>query len=311
MSERARRHVALAVILAVAALLRAWAIGQNGWGADYYTAAVRSMAQGWHNCWYVAFDPAGFMSVDKPPVALWVQVAAVKLFGFHPLSVLLPQVVAGVACVAIAMVVAMLATIARARPLVSATFAVIAMLALPLAWALSSVLVPGQGILPSADVYRLLVAKHMPQAIEAARLGQSPDTHRLASFLQAQRNGERFIVTTTTTRLAAPLVIETGEAVLARGGFHGLDEAVTPQSLERMVAAREVRFAIVGDLTPVNRALGAERPNREVTEWIRAHGKPVAGTAWRGPGMGRGVRLYDLAPAVQASPPATAAQERQ
>jgi len=50
---------------------------------EYYTASVRSMSLGWHNFLYNSFDPAGFISVDKPPVALLIQVASVKLFGFH------------------------------------------------------------------------------------------------------------------------------------------------------------------------------------------------------------------------------------
>jgi 4-amino-4-deoxy-L-arabinose transferase-like glycosyltransferase len=57
------------------------------------------MTNGWHNFLYNSFDPAGFVSVDKPPVALWIQVASVKLFGFHGLSVLIPQVVEGLASV--------------------------------------------------------------------------------------------------------------------------------------------------------------------------------------------------------------------
>jgi 4-amino-4-deoxy-L-arabinose transferase-like glycosyltransferase len=59
------------------------------------------MTTSWHNLLYNAFDPAGFISVDKPPVALWMQVASVKLFGFSGLSVLLPQVLEGVAAVAL------------------------------------------------------------------------------------------------------------------------------------------------------------------------------------------------------------------
>jgi len=89
----------LFAILLLALILRMWGLDQNGWGAEYYTAAVRSMATSWHNFFYTAFDPDGFISVDKPPIALWIQVASVKLFGFHPLSVLLPQVVEGVASV--------------------------------------------------------------------------------------------------------------------------------------------------------------------------------------------------------------------
>ena len=92
-------RVALAAVLVVAAALRLWRLDQNGYGNEYYTAGVRSMATGWHNFLYNTFDPAGFVSVDKPPVALWIQVASVKLFGLYPLSVLVPQVLEGVVAV--------------------------------------------------------------------------------------------------------------------------------------------------------------------------------------------------------------------
>src|SRR5262245_32519057 len=87
------------MILLLAAGLRLWRLDQNGFGNEYYAAAVRSMAGSAHNFLYTAFDPAGFISVDKPPVALWIQVASVKLLGFQGLAVLLPQVVEGVASV--------------------------------------------------------------------------------------------------------------------------------------------------------------------------------------------------------------------
>src|SRR5262249_7918881 len=55
----------------------------------------------WHNFLFNSFDPAGFVSLDKPPVAIWVQVASAKLFGFSALSVLLPQVVEGLVSIAL------------------------------------------------------------------------------------------------------------------------------------------------------------------------------------------------------------------
>src|SRR5689334_2306660 len=82
-------------ILLTGAGLRLWRLDQNGYGNEYYTAAVRSMAGSAHNFFYAAFDPAGFISVDKPPLALWIQVASVKLLGFSGLAVLLPQVLEG------------------------------------------------------------------------------------------------------------------------------------------------------------------------------------------------------------------------
>src|SRR5215472_265543 len=93
--------LARAAILILAAALRLWRLDQNGFDDEYYAAAVRSMAAGWHAFLYNAFDPAGFVSVDKPPVALWIQALAVGLFGFHGITVLLPQVVEGVAAVAL------------------------------------------------------------------------------------------------------------------------------------------------------------------------------------------------------------------
>ena len=90
---------ALLAILLLAAGLRLWAIERNGFGTEYYAAGVLSMMASLHNFFFVAFDPAGFVSVDKPPVALWIQVASAELFGFSGFSVILPQVIEGLASI--------------------------------------------------------------------------------------------------------------------------------------------------------------------------------------------------------------------
>jgi 4-amino-4-deoxy-L-arabinose transferase-like glycosyltransferase len=61
----------------------------------YYDAAVRSMGLSWHNFFYGAIDPSGQVSIDKPPVDLWLQVASTKLLGFSSVSLRLPQAIAG------------------------------------------------------------------------------------------------------------------------------------------------------------------------------------------------------------------------
>lgn len=94
-------RLVLAAILAVAALLRLWRLDEGGVLIPYYFAGVRSMAASWHNFFFNAFDPAGFVSLDKPPVAFWLQALSVKLFGFSRLSVLLPQAVEGLAAIAL------------------------------------------------------------------------------------------------------------------------------------------------------------------------------------------------------------------
>ncbi|MEH7416174.1 glycosyltransferase family 39 protein [Neobacillus drentensis] len=68
----------------------------NAGSNTYYTAAVKSMMQNFHAFFYASFDPEGFITVDKPPVALWVQTLSAKIFGLSDFSVLLPEAIAGV-----------------------------------------------------------------------------------------------------------------------------------------------------------------------------------------------------------------------
>jgi 4-amino-4-deoxy-L-arabinose transferase-like glycosyltransferase len=91
----------LSALIALAAALNLWALSRNGWANDYYSAAVRSMSSSWHNFLYASADPSGVMTVDKPPLALWVQSLSVRVFGYHPLSMLVPQALMGVASVAL------------------------------------------------------------------------------------------------------------------------------------------------------------------------------------------------------------------
>jgi 4-amino-4-deoxy-L-arabinose transferase-like glycosyltransferase len=86
-------------ILLVAAGLRLWRLDQNGYSNLHYAATIRSMTMNWHNFFFASFDPAGLLSVDKPPVAFWIQGATAKLIGFRGLSVTLPQALEGVAAV--------------------------------------------------------------------------------------------------------------------------------------------------------------------------------------------------------------------
>src|SRR4051794_19279516 len=89
----------LGLLVVLAGFLNLWALDQNGWANQYYSAAVRSMASSWHAFLYGSFDAAGVMTVDKPPLALWVQALSVKVFGFHPLAMLVPEALMGVATV--------------------------------------------------------------------------------------------------------------------------------------------------------------------------------------------------------------------
>lgn len=90
--------VALGAIVLGAAALRLIGLGKVAVD-PFYDAAVRSMAMSWHNFFFGAFEPGGSVSIDKPPVDLWLQVASVKLLGFNSTSLKLPQALAGTAAV--------------------------------------------------------------------------------------------------------------------------------------------------------------------------------------------------------------------
>ncbi|HEY6424533.1 MAG TPA: glycosyltransferase family 39 protein, partial [Pseudonocardiaceae bacterium] len=95
----ARSSVALAGICGVAGVLYGWRIWGEGWGNPYYSAAVKSMSASLTNFVFGSFDPLGVVTVDKPPMAFWPMVASAAVFGYHGWSLLLPQVVEGVAAV--------------------------------------------------------------------------------------------------------------------------------------------------------------------------------------------------------------------
>lgn len=86
-------------ILTLAVALNFTNIWEDEYVNQYYTSAVKSMMENLHNFFFASFDPAGFVTVDKPPVAFWIQTISAKIFGFHGWSVILPQALAGVGSV--------------------------------------------------------------------------------------------------------------------------------------------------------------------------------------------------------------------
>jgi 4-amino-4-deoxy-L-arabinose transferase-like glycosyltransferase len=95
---RAYEWALLALITIAAAALRLIAIGKVETD-PFYDAAVRSMGMSWHNFFFGAFEPGASVSIDKPPVDLWLQVLTVKLFGFTSTTLKLPEAISGVVSV--------------------------------------------------------------------------------------------------------------------------------------------------------------------------------------------------------------------
>ena len=94
-----KEQLLLVAIIALSAFLNLFRLNQvgfNGIGNPYYAAAVQSMLSSWHNFFFLSVDPMGFVSLDKPPLAFWIQALFARAFGFNGLSLLLPEVLAGI-----------------------------------------------------------------------------------------------------------------------------------------------------------------------------------------------------------------------
>jgi 4-amino-4-deoxy-L-arabinose transferase-like glycosyltransferase len=93
------RAATVAALLAGTALLYLWGLDRSGWANAYYSAAAQAGSRDWAAYLFGSFDAANAISVDKTPAALWVTSLSVRLFGLNPWAILVPQALAGVACV--------------------------------------------------------------------------------------------------------------------------------------------------------------------------------------------------------------------
>lgn len=94
-----RIDVFLVFIILLAAFLNGYNIWTDHYANSYYTTAVASMLQNFHNFFFGSLDSAGSVTVDKPPVVFWIQTISAYIFGLHGWSVILPQALAGVGSV--------------------------------------------------------------------------------------------------------------------------------------------------------------------------------------------------------------------
>lgn len=89
--------VLLFLIMLVSLFFNLFNISQYGYGNEYYAAAIKSMSENFKNFFFVSFDPAGMLSIDKPPLGFWIQTLSVLIFGYNGFAMLLPQALASTA----------------------------------------------------------------------------------------------------------------------------------------------------------------------------------------------------------------------
>jgi 4-amino-4-deoxy-L-arabinose transferase-like glycosyltransferase len=89
-------RASLLSLLLLTGFLYCWGLDLNGWANAYYSAAAMSGAQDWTAFFYGSSDPGNAITVDKPPMSIWVMAISVRLFGLNSWSILLPQALMGI-----------------------------------------------------------------------------------------------------------------------------------------------------------------------------------------------------------------------
>ena len=194
------------------------------------------------------------LAIGLGAAALWQAYIAGASLGWTSIWVGFP---------AVALLAAIAAQWRAKRP--PAVIGGVALLVLPALWALSAVFAPGNLTLPSASLPRWLGIDDGRGPILSRDWKALTDDPKLQAFLQQHRGNARFLLAAPNALLAAPVIIGTGQPVMAFGGFFGNDPMMSVDAFAKAVERGEVRFVV----------LATNRRTRDFERWVRAHGTIV------------------------------------
>jgi MYXO-CTERM domain-containing protein len=261
-----------------------------GWRRQRASIALWSA---WALCYGVVYSAAGgifhgyYLSTLGPPLAALAAIGGVELWrrGPRPLAVGLALLALWQGfVVALALqwtilwlgfpLIALAAScwLAWRDARIPALLGGAALLVLPVAWALSTIFSPGNLTLPSASLVRWLGMNDGRGPILSRQWRGLTDDPQLAMFLGDQVGDARYLAAAPNALLAAPLIVRTGQSVLAFGGYFGGDPVIDVEAFARLVERGDVRFAILSN---------AARQQGDFDRWVRAHGVVVEPGRWR------------------------------
>ncbi|AZT91414.1 glycosyltransferase family 39 protein [Caldicellulosiruptor changbaiensis] len=100
----------------------------------------------------------------------------------------------------------------------------------------------------------------------------------LTQYLLKNNTGEKFILAVIRATEAAPIIIKTGKAVMAMGGFSGNDPILTVEKLKKMIKNGEVKFFQIGGIGRFRGGLGFNEASNDIYSWILENGELVNST---------------------------------
>lgn len=96
---------------------------------------------------------------------------------------------------------------------------------------------------------------------------------KLIEFLKSHVTNEKYALVVSSSQSADNLIIQSGEPVMALGGFSGSDNILTLDEFKEMVNKGEVRYVMVGGM--------GNGQSSEIMKWVEENGKAVDESEWK------------------------------
>lgn len=161
----------------------------------------------------------------------------------------------------------------------SMAIAVITMFIPQVIWALTPIVYGGSSILPYAGPdLSPKVAQRNVRGMAIPKLPtneRNSDTIKLERFLLNNSHREKFILAVSSANEASQIILDTGQAVMAVGGFMGMEKILTAADFEQLVNQGKVRYIMVSPM------FANSQP--ELYTWVTSHGKIVPSELWQDP----------------------------
>ena len=96
-ADRTWETVCLIALLTGTAFLFIWGLDTNGWANPYYSAAAQAGSVDWKAFLFGSIDAGNAITIDKPPLSIWVMSLVSEGVRLSSWSILVPQALMGVA----------------------------------------------------------------------------------------------------------------------------------------------------------------------------------------------------------------------
>jgi 4-amino-4-deoxy-L-arabinose transferase-like glycosyltransferase len=250
--------------------------------------AVAMWRLGRQHVWLVWLLPAAILATAFLSASLLYRTPA-----YAPWLSTTVLVLGGLAAVGLALVLAGVLH-ARTARVAAGVVALACVLAAPTAYSLSTVSRSVTGPFATAGpVSGTAMPGGGPVGLSGGVTGGGKATaaadNGLAEYLVANKGGAEFLAAVNGSQSAVPLILATGEPVIAMGGFGGGDPAPTLAQLQELVAAKKVRYVLLGGQTfggPPLAASGSLGTATDGAVIAEAPGAPGGGSG--GPGFAGG-----------------------